>query len=57
MIFKVVNKDTGEIGDIRDECLEDVPFDVLPKGFRPSEAWHPELQVRIYRRKRVPLAV
>lgn len=47
MVFNLVNRDTGEVvGDIRDGTGEPVPFDVLPKGFRPAEAWHPELQVR-----------
>lgn len=47
MVFKVVNKDTGEVvGDIRHPIEgEEVPYDVLPHNFRSGEAWHPELQV------------
>lgn len=44
MVYKVVNRDTGEVADLRDEP-EPVPFDVLPKHFRPSEAWQPEHEV------------
>eukprot|EP00904_Undaria_pinnatifida_P010912 jgi/Undpi1/6951/HiC_scaffold_21.g09425.m1 len=44
-IFKVVNKDTGEVvGDIRDPQAKDAHYDVLPQGFKSGEAWHPELQ-------------
>lgn len=47
LVFKIINKDSGEVvGDIRDEQHRDIPFDVLPRGFRPAEAWHPELQVQ-----------
>lgn len=47
MVFKVVNKDTGEVvGDIRHPSEGgEVPYDVLPHNFRSGEAWHPELQV------------
>lgn len=47
MVFKVVNKDTGEVGDLRHApATAKVPYDILPSGFVPGQAWHPELQVR-----------
>jgi len=49
MVFKVVNKDTGEVvRDVRNpEEDGGAQFDMLPHGFRQpgGQPWHPELQV------------